>query len=274
MITLEKYRKQLSEFYEYLLDKFFKKELLIPDQLTLSAIGARICYSTAPDFAELLRDPRISKETEKFAFLKRLYEAKHDSVFAHSPILFAEKDRFQKFNVFKLWQFYESSVTHFCASARHLVEAMRYRNLDFDTLATSVKKQTPFSLKYTSEREGSREIIVIRLPETKPWWWTSVIAFGVSRVMTHQFVRHTWLNFSQRSHRYTPVDGYAFPETITRKPFLKEISEEVIEFFKKLKEKNSRRREKGKSQIFLPPWCADNNNGLRFSFCLGTLHQC
>jgi thymidylate synthase (FAD) len=35
--------------------------------------------------------------------------------------------------------------------------------------------------------------------------------------MTHQLVRHTWLNFSQRSHRYTKVDSVVIPPSVKQK---------------------------------------------------------
>jgi len=225
MITLKKYREQLSEFYEYLLDKLFKKELCIVDKLMLSSIGARTCYSTAPNWEELTKDPRISDENERFAFLERLYEAKHDSIFAHSPTLFVEDGRFTRFNVFKLWQFYDEkeNKTYFCANARHLVEAMRYKNLSFDVLISYIRNQKKPTLNPVLQKEEDMNVAVVKLPETNPWFWISVIAFGVSRVMTHQYVRHTWLNFSQRSHRYTKVEGVVCPNSIKEDPEAKEL---------------------------------------------------
>ena len=37
----------------------------------------------------------------------------------------------------------------------------------------------------------------------------------MSRLFSHQFVRHTWLNFNQRSHRYTQVDQFVCPPTFS-----------------------------------------------------------
>lgn len=48
---------------------------------------------------------------------------------------------------------------------------------------------------------------------------------GVSRVTTHQLVRHRLASFSQQSQRYTKFDkqsDFILPETIKKNPFLKE----------------------------------------------------
>jgi len=46
--------------------------------------------------------------------------------------------------------------------------------------------------------------------------WYVVVAHDFSRVFSHQFVRHTWLNFNQRSHRYTKVDAYVVPQGLEK----------------------------------------------------------
>lgn len=216
VVNLKSFKDQMTAFYEYLLGKFHRGELVFVDRLMLSSIGARTCYSSASSWEELLGDKRIAEEDERFAFLERLYEAKHDSIFAHSPILFTEDGTFVKFNVFKLWQFYnkEENKTYFCANARHLVEAMRYKSIGFDVLVDYLKSQKEPFLVLRECEDVNGTIAVI--PETKPWFWTSVIVFGVSRVMTHQYVRHTWLNFSQRSHRYTKAESVICPPSIEK----------------------------------------------------------
>ncbi len=46
--------------------------------------------------------------------------------------------------------------------------------------------------------------------------WMSVITHNFSRIFSHQYIRHTWLNFNQRSHRYTKVDRYVLLEEFNK----------------------------------------------------------
>lgn len=180
MIKLMNYKSQLFSFYAYLVNKMLNNELTFVDDLELSAIGARICYSSATNFTELISDPKISDRKERFKFLEKLYNAEHDSVFAHSPVLFKEKGNFKKFNVFKLWQFYDISndVTYFCANARHLIEALRYKNLDFKVLTEKLNQNEILkNLSYVFKQKNSMNVVTMVFKNTHPWYWASVIAF-------------------------------------------------------------------------------------------------
>jgi thymidylate synthase (FAD) len=61
------------------------------------------------------------------------------------------------------------------------------------------------------------EVIILRPMKELPFKWIGVIAHNFSRIFSHQFVRHTWLNFNQRSHRYTRVDRFVIPKAYTEK---------------------------------------------------------
>ncbi|NPB03086.1 MAG: FAD-dependent thymidylate synthase [Thermotogae bacterium] len=47
--------------------------------------------------------------------------------------------------------------------------------------------------------------------------WGVIVLEGPSRCFSHQFVRHTTLNFNQRSHRYTQVQDVLVPPTCQRR---------------------------------------------------------
>ncbi|AEA33781.1 FAD-dependent thymidylate synthase [Hippea maritima] len=63
---------------------------------------------------------------------------------------------------------------------------------------------------------------------------------GISRVATHQLVRHRIASYSQQSHRYTKIekDSFVIPPSIENMPHIKEIYDQFIrnslEFYNRL----------------------------------------
>ncbi len=99
------------------------------------------------------------------------------------------------------------------------------------------------------EKEGlfaEKEIIILRSKKENPFNWIGVITHNFSRIFSHQFVRHTWLNFNQRSHRYTRVDKFVIPKAFTEDQV--KLYEETIkngmaiyeEFCKNMKRESAR----------------------------------
>jgi thymidylate synthase (FAD) len=162
----------------------------------LTAIGARVCYSKK-SLEKLLKEPKVSSPRERAEFLSKLANWKHYSVFAHS---FAYK-RVGRENAIYLGAKYfktywnESRPDYIGVSLRHYLEEL-----------------TPDEQKEVFEKLSQIEVPV------KPWSQEGNVTLlggtyrgfgyfvfyigGISRVATHQMVRHTALNFSQRSQRY------------------------------------------------------------------------
>jgi len=194
------------------------------DNFILSALGARVCYSDTNDFCVLYADPRVSDLGERKAFLERLRKAGHFSVFAHSPVEFMTVDPQPYRKLYKAF-IYRNEV---CLNGRHLVELTGKLNFfeedpridgfffadlesGFAFKASSLAELSPYTEKADSYLVG--------IPIPGIFNWLSVTAFGISRVTSHQWVRHTWQNFSQRSHRYTAVDGFVIPPSFDKLRF-------------------------------------------------------
>ena len=193
------------------------KGLRPADGLVLSALGARICYSSTHPSLLPFFDDRVATPEGRKDFLQRLARAKHFSVFAHSPVnaLVA-----RPLNLFKAFHFPGHGTVVNC---RHLAE---FGLLNFNDLEPSA----PLYFLWLEDGIGVRirsydPFSPIKLPD---WFaiyvpatdigWLSVVLANVSRVFTHQFVRHTFLNFSQRSHRYTEVHGVKKPSSLQDRP--------------------------------------------------------
>ena len=188
------------------------KDLKPYDNLYLSAIGARICYSSDHPLDLIQNDERIVNKDRRISFLSKLVKAKHYSVFAHSPVFFnchwADIEAFSR--LYKAYVWPDGSA---CLNARHLTEILQTVPEVNDTPFEHQFYRYDFQRKEWAKgikEKNEKEILAFVIPH-EPWGWISIIAHGYSRAMTHQFVRHTWLNFSQRSHRYTYVDGYVTP---------------------------------------------------------------
>ncbi len=248
-MRLEPYTKTFQERARAFFDRILETQgpALFRDTLFLSFLGARICYASSPPLS-LFREKRFREEDELLAFLTRLKASGHTSVFAHSPLVvpveLKTEEAFSLARVlYKAW--WTEDGQKVCLNLRHFAEV--YEEGTFkEILATSLKESHAWSkfrcfqvgfprpgepeLKKEGPlgdflHQGERpsglwatpEIVVIEVPPeiTSPFGWLAVIVEGMSRLFSHQFVRHTWLNFNQRSHRYTEVDQFVCPPSFT-----------------------------------------------------------
>lgn len=254
IINIFKYNSYILDAYEWLINHI---EHLIPlDNLILSALGARICYASTHPLNLFFKDKRISDIDERVNFLSRIFRRKHYSVFAHSPIFLDTSTLDSLFNfsslnkLFKLWTYFDLNTknTYYCLNARHLFEALSNFEIDFYNIVHKflikdgrnnieiftkilwIGEDVNINLKSSYLGYGEIAInngkvnfnkfgkgILCFVLDKSPWQWFSFIVYGYSRIFSHQLVRHTWLNFSQRSHRYTKVDDIVIPYKINSK---------------------------------------------------------
>ena len=201
------------------------------ESIPFTALGARTCYSSG-DLDYLLNDPRVISKEDRAKFLSKLGNYKHFSVFAHS---FAYKDlveldeelidkylekeflnlsKNEKAKILAL----KISATHFKSeynpeyptvigvSLRHYLEdLLQYDEKEyFNAFKEMVKYDIPV------EPLGSLENTTL-IGLLKDYDGYAVFYIDkISRVCTHQLVRHTSLNFSQRSQRYVKEDENQF----------------------------------------------------------------
>jgi len=234
LVTLLEYQEQARDRYAWFVEN--AGSLPIHDGLILSALGARICYSNDHPANLLFNDKRVVDPEERVAFLNRLYKAGHFSVFAHSPVMFwwCYEDEpfvppFDGRMLYKLWGFYDDWCLYYCANFRHVAEAFNWEGEDFEIVLRRACTSTNSSLEAwwigkdgrvlkpvdSGDMVSESGVLCLFLRE-EPWQWFSFVAHGYSRIFSHQLVRHTWLNFSQRSHRYTKVDDVVIPPSVGR----------------------------------------------------------
>ncbi len=174
---------------------FFSWEDFAPT-FPLAALGARVCYSKK-NLSELLKEPKISSPRGRASFLSKLANWKHFSVFSHS---FAYK-RVGEENAVRLAAKYfksywnEKAPDYIGVSLRHYLEDLseEERNRVFNHLSEVESQIKPL---------GEKDSVVLLGGTFEGFGYFVFYINGISRVATHQMVRHTALNFSQRSQRY------------------------------------------------------------------------
>ncbi|SNZ09409.1 thymidylate synthase (FAD) [Persephonella hydrogeniphila] len=209
-----------------LITEIFKLEDF-KESIPYTAIGARTCYSSG-DLDYLLNDPRVASREDRAKFLSKLGNYKHFSVFAHS---FAYKDLFEldeslidkylpetlctlpkreKAGILALKIASTKFKSHYNpeyptvvgVSLRHYLEDM----LDKDEAEyyKTFEKMAEFDIPIEPlGSQGNTTLIgLIREYDGYAVFYID----NVSRTMTHQLVRHTALNYSQRSQRYVKED--------------------------------------------------------------------
>lgn len=223
---------------------------LFKDFLPLSYLGARICYS-AEHPLELIEEEKFRKKEKFKTFLLNLAKHKHFSVFAHTPI-FIPRNYFSKEELLDIAKDYFKAVltqkeiilnlrhlaeriteeefsnlidTNYSVENLHLIWSKNYKIIFNDKLSNLNHEKIKEENKDSNEIFAYPEVIIIKHVNRQDW--ITIIAHNYSRIFSHQFVRHTWLNFNQRSHRYTKVDKFVIPETFTEE--VKEKYKEVIE---------------------------------------------
>ncbi len=257
---LNKIKELQKDLASLLLEKAEFK--FLPYFLAFSYLGARVCYSAKHPL--LLFEEEKFKNQEKFKeFLLRLKKAGHHSVFAHTPVFLNIRDLTikEKFSLasvfFKVFWDEEKKVALF--NLRHFSEVLSEEkfseildvNLELSSLKLIIYRNWKKvfegffnELKFNKLNAQENifaipEVIILEVKKEAPFKWIGVIVKGFSRIFSHQFVRHTWLNFNQRSHRYTFVDSFVLPEAFTeelKELYLKQIKTSM-EIYKKFIDK-------------------------------------
>lgn len=226
VLTLEMKKKEQKKYKELLVRNADFSS--ISKGLILSYIGARICYWDGHPLALAKEDTE-----DVIEFLLRLKRAGHYSIFAHTPIIvdMYELKAEEKYALAKTYfkAFFDDRSKKALFNLRHFAEVMgdeefeRLISVDLDLGGVSVVVFGRSGSWWEKVMEGSlesvycdwagfeREVVILK-GEEEEFEWMSVIAYNFSRIFSHQFVRHTWLNFNQRSHRYTKVDSFIIPD--------------------------------------------------------------
>jgi Predicted alternative thymidylate synthase len=171
------------------------------DTFPLASFGARVCYSDG-DLNYLLSDPRIIDKERRAEFLSKLGNSKHFSVFSHS---FTYK-RIGENNALKIGATYFKSRYNpkypdvVGISLRHYLEEL-YKT---DKYKDVFKQLAEYDTSITPIETYSQENITVSLLHLNTLYDGYAVFYidGISRIATHQLVRHSALNFSQRSQRY------------------------------------------------------------------------
>ena len=240
VVSLSDYEASLGKAREVLLKRL--KDLQAEDGLIFSAVGARLCYSEEPPTEVVFSDPRVSDPEERSAFLMRLFKSKHYSVFSHSPLVtvLPKEESREVSRLFKVWTFPKNEEEDYvCFNVRHVAEALEFSPGKFESFLQRNLKRASFRFFWidfetlemkeaTTSRFNERGIAAMVL-DASPWQWFSFIAHRLSRIFSHQLVRHTWQNFSQRSHRYTKVDRVVVPKTALKSEGSKIAAQHVVD---------------------------------------------
>lgn len=171
-----------------------QKEDFAP-MLRLCALGARICYSSQ-SLDDILEDNRVNGDGV-IKYLENIFKMGHYSVFSHDFKYFYGIEQNYKFKSVKT----DEAIG---LSARHFLETQNCFPYDCSDLPKinniEIIKQTindviNVSLLYKSKEQDG---------------WAVVYIDGVTRITSHQLVRYSSLNFSQRSQRYCSEKNNTF----------------------------------------------------------------
>ncbi len=228
------------------------------DSIPFTAIGARTCYSSG-DLNYLLNDPRVVSKEDRAKFLSKLGNYKHFSVFSHS---FSYKDlslldekvlnSFLPEDIHPLKKEIKASIlaqkiasTHFKShynpeyptvigiSLRHYLEKLLEK--DENEYFHAFEKMAEYDIPV--EPLGQEENVTLIGLLNEYDGYAVFFIENVSRTMTHQLVRHTALNFSQRSQRYVREDenSIIIPPSVEKSsckvPVKAEILKDIIKIF-------------------------------------------
>ncbi|WP_022855524.1 FAD-dependent thymidylate synthase [Thermodesulfobacterium thermophilum] len=224
----------------------------ITDFLFFSYLGARICYASSHPLALFSEEKFKNFETFK-NFLLHLKKLEHYSVFAHTPV-FVNTENIEVEQKLLLAQiyfkvFWDETKKQALFNLRHLAENLSEEQfaklIEIPPDLTSIEivyfknnqnlyQGTLLEFPYHLVEEDHNnffaipEVIIIKQLKPYPFNWVGVIVHNFSRIFSHQFVRHTWLNFNQRSHRYTEVDKFILPKNFS--DYHIKTYQEIIEY--------------------------------------------
>ena len=244
--------------------------------LAFSYLGARVCYHDAHPL-NLFSEEKFKDKSRFVSFLLHLRKAGHFSVFAHTPVVvdLAGLSSEEKYQLSKTYfkAFFDEERALSLFNLRHFAEALdetqflRLISVDLDLDAIQVRTFKREKDDWVKAWEGSlalavdtpfeapqgffasQEVIILEDKEN-PFLWTVVIAHNFSRIFSHQFVRHTWLNFNQRSHRYTTADFFVVPSCF--KEMHLQVYKELIEKSLKIYNDWSKEMKKESARFILP----------------------
>ena len=197
------------------------------ESIPFTAIGARTCYSSG-DLNYLLNDPRVVSKEDRAKFLSKLGNYKHFSVFGHS---FAYKD-LNKIEEEKLDKIVGEDLKNLPKEKKAEISAIKiaatrfksHYNPEYPTvIGVSLRHYLEELLQTdeesyfkTFEKMADYDTPIDPLGYKDDVWLIGLMKEydgyavfyidNVSRTMTHQLVRHTALNYSQRSQRYVKED--------------------------------------------------------------------
>jgi thymidylate synthase (FAD) len=177
------------------------------DTFPLASFGARVCYSDG-DLNSLLSDARIINKQRRAEFLSKLGNYKHFSVFSHS---FTYK-RIGEDNALRIGATYFKSRYNpkysdtIGISLRHYLEELL--NTDQEQYNNAFKQLAEYDTPITPIETYTKDNLTISLLHLNTNYDGYAVFYidGISRVATHQLIRHSSLNFSQRSQRYVKED--------------------------------------------------------------------
>ncbi|MFN3787850.1 MAG: FAD-dependent thymidylate synthase [Sulfurihydrogenibium azorense] len=209
--------------------------------IPFTALGARVCYNDG-DLQSLLNDPRVVDKQTRANFLSKLGNYKHFSVFSHS---FAYK-KVGELNALKI------AATKFKShynpkypdvigvSLRHYLEELL--EIDPQQYLKAFEKIAEFDVPINPL--GTVENVSLIGLITEYDGYAVFFIDNVSRTLTHQLVRHTAINFSQRSQRYVreeenyciiPPSVKENDKTVDLKTVenIKDLFDEILDIIKK-----------------------------------------
>lgn len=200
------------------------------------ALGARVCY-TKKDINGLLVESKLTQKQETKEFLLRLCSYKHFSVFSHAFIykkLSYEMAVYLGAKYFKTyWNENTPDIIGF--SLRHYLEDLseEERNIAIEKIIELNQGIAPFII----DKEDNAYLVYI----SRDYHGYAVFYLeNISRVLTHQLVRHTFLNFSQRSQRYVlqfpKKPTYKRPDMMIIPPCIKNNEKALNIFLKAVKQ--------------------------------------
>jgi thymidylate synthase (FAD) len=177
------------------------------DTFPLASFGARVCYSDG-DLNSLLSDQRIIDKQKRAEFLSKLGNYKHFSVFSHSFIY----KRIGEENALRIGATYFKSRYNLKypdiigISLRHYLEELQ--NTDIEQYNNAFKQLSEYDTPLTPIETYNKNNLTVSLLHLNTDYDGYAVFYidGISRVATHQLIRHSALNFSQRSQRYVKED--------------------------------------------------------------------
>jgi hypothetical protein len=203
--------------------------------LHLAALGARLCYTPNP-VENLFSDPKVVNPEKRLGFLDRLITREHYSVFAPVPMVFKLTSRELPSFILE-WVdtlvangvpkvHYANNGGVVILTLRHLIESIYNRRWgtfiseelrrDLKNYWSVIKDLSLLNLNsklFADVKEEKLGNLTAYLLHNSPRW-AVVLIDGLSRVATHQLVRHCACNFLQRSHRYTEAQNVNLPASI------------------------------------------------------------